>query len=46
MTYFKSPQVDATMIEVTLSSAQTASQGGFVLFDTIRARHFIVEVKA
>jgi hypothetical protein len=37
MTYFKNPQVDATMIEVTLSSAQTASQGDFVLFDTIRA---------
>lgn len=37
MTYFKNAQVDATMIEVTLSSAQTASQGDFVLFDTIRA---------
>ena len=37
MTYFKNAQVQATMIEVTLSSAQTASQGDFVLFDTIRA---------
>jgi len=45
MTYLNT-QAAATMIEVTLSSAQTASQGGFVLFDTIRARHFIVEAKA
>ena len=37
MTYFKNAQAEATMIEVTLSSAQTASQGDFVLFDTIRA---------
>ena len=37
MTYFKNAQAKAAMIEVTLSSAQTASQGDFVLFDTIRA---------
>ena len=36
MTYLNT-QAAATMIEVTLSSAQTASQGGFVLFDTLRA---------
>ena len=36
MTYLNT-QAAATMIEVTLSSAQTASQGDFVLFDTIRA---------
>lgn len=37
MTYFKNAPALTTMIEVTLSSAQTASQGDFVLFDTIRA---------
>ena len=37
MTYLTEARIDATMIEVSLSSAQTASQGDFVLFDTIRA---------
>ena len=36
MTYFNRI-VPMRMIEVTLSSAQTASQGDYVLFDTIRA---------
>lgn len=38
MTYLgSSPQATAVMIEVSLSSAQTASAGDYVLFDTIRA---------
>lgn len=37
MTYIKGTQLAAVMIEVTLSSAQVASAGDFVLFDTIRA---------
>lgn len=36
MTYF-SRIVPMRMVEVTLSSAQTASQGDYVLFDSIRA---------
>lgn len=36
MTYY-SRKVPMRMIEITLSSAQTASQGDYVLFDTIRA---------
>jgi hypothetical protein len=38
MTYLGSnPQATAVMIEVSLSAAQTASAGDYVLFDTIRA---------
>jgi hypothetical protein len=38
MTYLgANPQATAVMIEVSLSAAQTASAGDYVLFDTIRA---------
>lgn len=37
MTYLVKKELSVVMIEATLSSAQTASQNDYVLFDTLRA---------
>ena len=37
MTYLVNKELSVVMIEATLSSAQTASQNDYVLFDTLRA---------